>query len=143
MNDEISNARNAEPALSVFWAFDALSVDIQAALGRRFVGRPRMTRYTNKVVRQFDFGPAASLPLEERFETCIERARALAETSGYQRISDFPCVPGGATDGELRAFAAEFPLGALPAEYLAFLSSCRYLKLDDGLEIGGLAHNGL
>ena len=32
---------------------------------------------------------------------------------------------------------------ALPGEYRGFLEVCRYLKIDDGTEIGGLDYDGL
>lgn len=102
-----------------------------------------MPKYTNKVVPRFDFAPALSLSVPERFAACVERAREIADANGYQRISDFPCVPGGATPAEVRAFAAAFPPGSAPGEYLDFLGVCKYLKLDDGLEVGGLPHDGV
>ncbi len=49
---------------------------------------------------------------------------------------------GAATEEELSDL--EDQLGAsLPKEYRSFLSTCRYLKIDDGIEIGGFDHNGV
>jgi hypothetical protein len=95
------------------------------------------------VIPAFDFSEAMALPLAQRFARSIQRARELVATNGYQRISDFPCIPMGATEAELSDFESR-KLGArLPDEYRRFLSVCRYLKIDDGLEIGGLDHDGV
>ena len=58
-------------------------------------------------------------------------------------ISDFPCVPGGATEAELIEFEARKVGMRLPDEYRQFLPASRYLKIDDGLEVGGLDHDGV
>ena len=81
------------------------------------------------------------MTLAERFDRCLVRARSLS--SIYQSFSDFPCVPEhGATEPELAE--VESKMGrSLPPEYRTFLSRCRYLKMDDGREIGGLDHNGI
>lgn len=100
-----------------------------------------MATHTSEFVPPFDFSGALSLPLAERFEVCIERARELA--ADYQSISEFPCVPAGATDPQIERFETEVIRAQLPDEYRQFLRRCRYLKLDDGLEIGGLDHDGL
>jgi hypothetical protein len=96
--------------------------------------------HTSIVVPEFDFSAALRTPLAERFGQCIARARDLAKS--YQKFSDFPCVPeSGGTEAEL--VGIESRLGRLlPPEYRAFLSRCRYLKINDGLEVGGLDHNG-
>lgn len=99
-----------------------------------------MAALTSLVVPDFDFSDALRLPLAERIDQCLKRARELAKS--YQTISDFPCVPeSGGTEAELAAM--ESRLGRpLPMEYRAFLSRCRYLKIADGLEVGGLDHQG-
>ena len=81
------------------------------------------------------------MTLPQRFDRCLARARELAAT--YQGFSDYPYVPEhGAAESELAGIESE--LGRpLPPEYRAFLSRCRYLKIDDGREVGGFDHNGL
>ncbi|HEY1067723.1 MAG TPA: SMI1/KNR4 family protein [Pirellulales bacterium] len=62
--------------------------------------------------------------------------------NGYQQFCEFPCLPTGANEEELQD--AEAQLGApLPGEYREFLKLSRYLKIDDGMEVGGLAHHGV
>ncbi len=102
-----------------------------------------MTHHTNNVVPQYDFSDAVALTVDERFARSLDSARRLVAENGYQKISDFPCVPeSGASDEELARL--ESNLGSsLPDEYRKFLSRCRYLKIDDGCEIGGLDHNGV
>jgi hypothetical protein len=80
------------------------------------------------------------MTISERFDHCLARARHLAET--YQEFSDYPCVPKrGATESELIEFESKLDR-PLPPEYRTFLSRCRYLKIDDGREIGGLPYRG-
>ncbi len=100
-----------------------------------------MAIHTSKVVPQFDYAEPLQMTLSERFDQCLVRARHLA--SAYQSFSNFPCVPErGATEPELAKVEAE--LGhLLPLEYRTFLARCRYLKMGDGREIGGLDHHGL
>jgi hypothetical protein len=102
-----------------------------------------MTHHTNNVVPQYDFSDAEALPVDERFSRSFDSARRLVVENGYQKISDFPCVPEfGASDEELARL--ESKLGrSLPDEYRKFLSQCRYLKIDDGCEIGGLDYEGV
>ena len=81
------------------------------------------------------------MTVTERFASCLARARVLAES--YQSLSDYPCVPeGGATASELAEIESDIGR-PLPPEYREFLSRCRYLKIDDGREIGGFGHDGL
>ncbi len=102
-----------------------------------------MAEHTARIVPPFDFTEALALSVSERFTRCIDRARKLLAENGYQEISDFPCIPDiGATETELKQFESELGV-VLPEEYRAFLSTCRYLKIDDGLEVGGLDHEGL
>jgi hypothetical protein len=103
----------------------------------------KMTHHTNNVVPQYDFSDAEALPVDERFSRSFDSARRLVVENGYQKISDFPCVPEfGASDEELARL--ESKLGrSLPDEYRKFLSQCRYLKIDDGCEIGGLDYEGV
>jgi hypothetical protein len=54
-----------------------------------------------------------------------------------------PCVPStGASEDELQQMESELGI-PLPSEYRQFLATCRYLKLEDGTEIGGFDYNGL
>jgi len=102
-----------------------------------------MTLHTNKVVQQYDFSSAEALPVDERLTRSLATARRLVAENGYQKISDFPCVPEfGASDAELAKL--ESKLGRdLPNEYRKLLSRCRYLTIDDGSEIGGLDYKGV
>jgi hypothetical protein len=102
-----------------------------------------MPKYANKIVPRFDFSDAIGFSLPQRFSRSLEKARDRVEQSGYQGISEFPCVPfKGACEEELAKL--ETTLGIqLPAEYRQFLAITRYLKIDDGREVGGLDHNGL
>jgi hypothetical protein len=102
-----------------------------------------MKNHTNIVVPRYDFSAAVALTVDERFARSLDSARRLVAGNGYQKFSDFPCVPeSGASDDELAKM--ESKLGrSLPDEYRKFLSQCRYLKIDDGCEIGGLDHNGV
>jgi hypothetical protein len=102
-----------------------------------------MAVHTNTIVPAFDFDAALSLTVPERFARCLETARSLVADNRYQALSDFPCVPAlGATEAELAHLESRIET-QLPPEYRQFLSRCRYLKLDDGCEIGGLDHNGI
>ena len=69
--------------------------------------------------------------------------RELLAANGYQGFSDFPCIPAGASDAELAEFEKRLVGAAFPDEYRAFLKMSRYLKVDDGIEIGGLDHEGV
>ena len=102
-----------------------------------------MAIHTSHIVPSFDFGPAEALPLSDRFRICLDRARAMVEESGYQEFCSAPCVPStGASAAELQEL--ESGLGVpLPAEYRQFLSCCRYLKIEDGTEVGGLGNGRL
>ena len=103
----------------------------------------KMTIYSSEIVTEFDFSSALKLTLDQRFRHCLNSAKEIVHKSGYQEISDFPCVPDiGASVDEIEGL--EKDLGTpLPSEYRAFLSICRYLKLEDGFEIGGFSHDGL
>lgn len=81
--------------------------------------------------------------MSERFERSLRRARELLAANGYQEVSDFPCIPGGASDAELKEFEAQHVGASLPDEYREFLKMCRYLKIDDSREVGGLDHEGV
>lgn len=102
-----------------------------------------MADHTNIIVPPYDFSVALGLSPEDRIARSLEVARRLVAKSGYQEICDWPCVPNsGATSEELAKL--ETNLGVpLPDEYRHFLSLCRYLKIDDGCEIGGLDFNGV
>jgi len=102
-----------------------------------------MPDYTNKMVTRYDFSEPLALSLSERFARSVKRARELLELNDYQSCSDFPCVPGkGASEEELRKLESELGV-KLPSEYRQFLTQYRYLKIDDGCEIGGLDHEGI
>lgn len=102
-----------------------------------------MTLHTNHIVPQYDFSAALALTVDERFARSLDSARRLVAENGYQKFSDFPCVPeSGASDIELAKLESNLER-SLPDEYRKFLSKCRYLKIDDGCEIGGLAHDGV
>jgi hypothetical protein len=102
-----------------------------------------MAKYTNDVVPLYDFGPASELTLAARFARSLEVARSIAAANGYQSFSDFPCVPDfGASADELSNLESKIGL-ALPLEYREFLAVCRYLRIEDGCEIGGLDYNGV
>jgi hypothetical protein len=102
-----------------------------------------MATHTSEVVPPFDFRAAEALPISERFHICLERARNIVAENGYGDFAEAPCVPdAGASEIELQEM--ETRLGVpLPAEYRRFLALCRYLKMSDGTEIGGLSHAGL
>lgn len=101
-----------------------------------------MATRSKKVLPPFDFSQAIDLPLSERFELSLQVARELIEASDYQAFSDFPCLPKGASEAEVSEL--EELLGSpLPREYRLFLKMSRYLKIDDGIEVGGLDHEGI
>lgn len=101
-----------------------------------------MALHSNTVIQPYDFSEAQPLSVSERFSRSLEKARERVAENEYQTASKFPCVPTfGATEEELTIL--ESNLGtSLPEEYRAFLSRCRYLKIDDAIEIGGLDYNG-
>ena len=103
---------------------------------------PMATR-TSKVVPPFDFTEAKELSLSERFARTLVRARELVAANGYQDFSEFPCLPEGASDAELDDFERRVVRTSLPDEYRRFLKISRYLKIGDGLEVGGLDHQGV
>ena len=100
-----------------------------------------MATTTTRIVPAFDFREAIALPLAERFRICIDRAQEIV-SDGYAMLCDAPCVPGGASETELEKMEAGLGV-QLPDEYRQFLTVCRYLKIDDGTEVGGLDHDGL
>jgi hypothetical protein len=102
-----------------------------------------MATHSSLIVPAFDFREAEGLPIEERFRISLDRAKILLAANGYQRFSSFPCIPSGATAAELHELEARLLGMALPREYRRFLGICRYLKIDDGTEIGGLVHDGV
>lgn len=102
-----------------------------------------MAARTSKVVAPFDFTEAKRLSLSDRFARSLERARELVAANGYQGFSDFPCLPGGAFEAELKKLEERLAGVPFPDEYRAFLKVSRYLKIDEGIEIGGLDHDGV
>jgi hypothetical protein len=102
-----------------------------------------MASHTAQIVPHFDFAPAERLSERDRFKICLDRAKQIVASNGYQDISDFRCVPEtGGSETELQKLESGIGI-PLPAEYRRFLSNCRYLKLDDGREVGGLDHAGV
>lgn len=102
-----------------------------------------MAKHTSQIVPPYDFSEALALPIATRFERALQTARALVVDNSYQDISDFPCVPTtGASETELRDLESHLGVG-LPVEYRQFLSRFRYLKIDDGCEVGGFDHHGI
>jgi SMI1 / KNR4 family (SUKH-1) len=102
-----------------------------------------MASVTSHVIPPFDFDRALCFSLADRFQICLKRARELVEANGYAAISKAPCVPDqGASAAEIRQLESNFET-RLPSEYREFLSICRYLKIDDGKELGGLDHDGV
>jgi hypothetical protein len=84
-----------------------------------------------------------ALTVSQRITRSLEKARERVAQNDYQQFSDFPCVPrDGATDSELAQLKDDVG-GSLPTEYREFLTRCRYLKINDGCEIGGCAHDGI
>lgn len=97
---------------------------------------------TAQVLPKFDFAEAAGLSVDERFQISISRARAKLAEGNLQDYFDAPMIPAGATEDELRKLEAE--LGTkLPHEFRKFLTLHRYLLLGDGMNIGGLDHDGV
>lgn len=101
-----------------------------------------MASRTSKVVPPFDFSAALALPLSERFARSLRRAGELLAANGYQKYCNVPCLPAGASEAELRDFETRVVGRPLPDEYRQFLAVSRYLKIDDGTEVGGLDHEG-
>src|SRR5450631_958983 len=101
-----------------------------------------MATTTNSYVRPFDFRKAETLSVEARFAESLSQTKRLLAESRYQSICTFPCIPSGASEGELQRLQSKLSV-PLPEEYRLFLAQHRYLKLDDGCEIGGLDHDGL
>ena len=102
-----------------------------------------MAARTHKVVPPFDFTEAEGLSVPKRFARSLERAQELLAANGYQGFSDFPCIPAGASDAEVENLETRLVGTSLPDEYRTFLKMSRYLKIDDGIEIGGLDHEGV
>ena len=94
------------------------------------------------MVPSFDFAEALPLSMDERFVRSVRRAEQILEMNSYQDLTDAPCIPGPATDQEIRALQRELE-GEMPAEYASFLRRHRYLLLDDGWQIGGFDHEGV
>ena len=102
-----------------------------------------MPQHTNTVVQSYDFSEARAFSVDDRITRSLEVARRLVADNGYQSFSDFPCIPtAGASDDELAKLESDLDT-TLPNEYRRFLSRCRYLKIDDGIEIGGFDHDGV
>lgn len=100
-----------------------------------------MRAYTTQILPPFDFSQALALPLTQRLHHIVRVAKMIVDP-GYQAIHEFPCVPDeGATEAEIHRLESELGIG-LPVEYQEFLLHCRYLKLADGLEVGGMPFKG-
>lgn len=89
------------------------------------------------ILPNYDFSEAQALSVPERLDACL---KALPSRETEEVTWGVAPVPSeGATEAELR----EVERGngeALPPEYRAFLSLCRYLELGDGLTIWGVGH---
>lgn len=100
-----------------------------------------MGRFTQDVLPEFDFSKAATIAVTDRISCGIEKARELA--ADYPMFGDAPAVStAGATDIELDELNCRLD-GNLNSELRQFYSSCRYLCIDDGVNIGGFDHNGV
>jgi hypothetical protein len=97
---------------------------------------------TENVLPTFEFADAARFSIDERFENCISKARAKLAEGGLQEYFDAPMIPAGASEAELRKLEADLGI-ELPNEFRKFLTLHRYLLLGDGMNIGGLDHDGV
>ncbi len=96
-----------------------------------------------QVLPEFDFSTANAMTCSDRIASALIGARSLVSRNGYQQLADFPCVPDtGSTSDELAVLEIELE-ALLPTEYRQFLTIARYLKIDDGCEIGGMDANGI
>lgn len=102
-----------------------------------------MASHSQDVVPKFDFCEAHGLSVSKRIRKCVREARQILRMNGYQKLCDYPCIPEcGASSTELRELESDLGVSA-PNEYRAFLEQHRYIKLDDGLEIGGFDNEGV
>lgn len=102
-----------------------------------------MADHTSIILPEFNFRSAEELPIAERFRICLEQARKIAAENRYDAYAEAPCVPTvGGSETELTEMESLLGID-LPTEYRQFLSVCRYLKIDDGREVGGLSYDGL
>lgn len=100
-----------------------------------------MERFTHVVFPDFDFSHAETFTVTERLDRCIERARRLS--ADYPMPKNIPPVSNaGATSDEIDRLEAAVGV-PIPAELRMFWSRCRYLCLDDGMNIGGFDHRGV
>ncbi len=94
------------------------------------------------MIPHFDFTEALKLSVPDRYTRCLQIAKKQA--LGYQKFCDYPCVPdAGASNDEIARLRSELDGATVPPEYDAFLRRCRYVKIDDGTEVGGFDHEGL
>ena len=100
-----------------------------------------MDRFTQKVLPTFGFSNAVSLGVIDRIDRCISLARERA--ASYPMPGDIPPVAdGGASFDEIASLQTQLGI-SIPSELRMFWSRCRYLCLDDGLNIGGFDHAGV
>jgi hypothetical protein len=100
-----------------------------------------MDRFTQEVLPDFDFSEADSLSATERIERSIDLARELA--ADYPMCDGIPPVSdAAATSNEIDALEADLGV-SIPSDLRAFWRCCRYLCLNDGMNIGGFDHNGV
>lgn len=100
-----------------------------------------MDRFTQIVIPEFDFSEAEGFTAAERIDHCITHASQLA--ADYPMYEGIPPVSQvGATSQEIDAL--ELTVGvSIPLELRSFWTRCRYLCLDDGMNIGGFDHGGV
>lgn len=87
------------------------------------------------LLSDYDFSDALALSVPDRLDACLKALLSRGMDEVTQGVAPIPLE--GATEAELRE--VERVNGeALPPEYRAFLSLCRYLEVDDGLTIWGV-----
>lgn len=102
-----------------------------------------MATHTTSIVAPYNFSTALQLSVAERFRRSIGIAEKILRINRYADSISQPCIPSrGASAEELRKLESDLGV-PLPHEYRDFLASWRYLKVEDGCEIGGLDHEGL
>ena len=99
-----------------------------------------MDRFTQQMLPDFDFSEAESLSAADRIDRCIALARNFAVD--HLMYDDIPPISEcGATSDEIDALESAVGV-SIPPELRLFWNRCRYLCLDDGINIGGFDHDG-
>jgi hypothetical protein len=100
-----------------------------------------MDRFTQRVLPTFGLSKAMSLGVIDRIDRCITLARD--RSANYPMPKGIPPVAdGGATFDEIASLQSRLGI-SIPSELRMFWSRCRYLCLDDGMNIGGFDHAGI